>query len=255
MKERRVQIENIGRMARIVAEMALGWARLATIGLLPAAGAVFAQPAPDPAARPAFEVSSIKRSTDPIAGVLRVEHGNFTYGNGLRFLIAWAHGVPIQQVVAPEWTMQANTVVSAKAGSPVADDQVRLMLQTLLEDRFKLRVHRETQETSVAALMVAEKNAPQLKESESQKRHLVYDSEKQQEIFTGYTMKEFVEWLAWFYQGAAGVRRGGSNRKVSCGELTGAARFRAVVCRSAERIGSDPRQSQSAITSRKAWPA
>ena len=190
-------------MARIATGMALGWARLAAIGLLLAAGVVFAQLASAPAARPAFEVASVKRSTDPIIAVLRVEHGNFTYENGLRLLIAWAYGVPLNQVVAPEWAMTANTVVSAKAGNPVADDQVRLMVQTLLEDRFKLRVHRETKETLVAALTVAGKKAPQLKDSpEGQAHHLVYDSGKQQEIVTGYTMKEYVDWLGPFYSGA-----------------------------------------------------
>ncbi len=144
----------------------------------------------------------MKRSTDPLAGILRVENGNFTYGNGLRLLIAWAYGVPFQQVVAPDWTVLANTVVVAKAGRPVAEDQVRLMLQTLLEDRFKLRVHRETKETLVAALTLAGKRVPQLKESaEGVPRRKGYDSAKQQEFFTGYTMKEFVEWLAQFYNG------------------------------------------------------
>ena len=190
------------RTARIASGMALECVPLATIGFLPATGMAFAQSASDPAARPAFEVATVKRSTDPITAVLRVEHGNFTYGNGLRLLIGWAYGVSVWQVVAPDWAMTANTVVSAKAGHPVSDDEVRLMAQTLLEDRFKLRVHRETKETLVAALTVAGRNAAQMKESESLERHLVYDSEKQQEIVTGYTMKEFVEWLAQFYKGA-----------------------------------------------------
>ena len=76
------------------------------------------------------------------------------------------------------------------------------MVQTLLEERFKLRVHRETRETSVATLMLAGKNAPQLKESqEGRPRSPRYDEAKQQEIYAGYTMKDFVEWLAQFYHG------------------------------------------------------
>jgi uncharacterized protein (TIGR03435 family) len=181
--------------------MALDLARLSTIGFLLAAGAAFAQPAPDPAARPAFEVASVKRSTDPMEGLFRVEHGQLRCAIGLRYIISKAYGVPIQQVVAPEWTLLANTVIDAKAGGPVADDQVLLMLQTLLEDRFKLKVHRETKVTSVAALIAAGKNAPHLKESESQRRRFVFDSAKLQEIFTGYTMKEFAEYLAQFYNG------------------------------------------------------
>jgi uncharacterized protein (TIGR03435 family) len=62
----------------------------------------------------------------------------------LRLLIAWAYGVPVQQVVAPDWTLLASIVIVAKAGHPATEDEVRLMVQTLLEQRFKLRVHRET---------------------------------------------------------------------------------------------------------------
>ena len=43
-------------------------------------------------------------------------------------------------------------------------DQVRLMLRTLLADRFQLQLHRETKQTAVYDLAVA-KNGPKLKES------------------------------------------------------------------------------------------
>jgi uncharacterized protein (TIGR03435 family) len=49
--------------------------------------------------------------------------------------------------------------------------------------------------------MLAGKNAPQLKESHDQHRPPRYDEANQQEILTGYTMRDFVEWLAQFYQG------------------------------------------------------
>jgi uncharacterized protein (TIGR03435 family) len=37
------------------------------------------------------------------------------------------------------------------AGSPI-DDEIRLMFRTLLEERFKLKVHRETKEVPVYTL-------------------------------------------------------------------------------------------------------
>jgi uncharacterized protein (TIGR03435 family) len=48
-------------------------------------------------------------------------------------------------------------------GTPTGND-VRLMLQTLLTDRFQLKVHREMKERPVYALVVA-KNGPKLKQS------------------------------------------------------------------------------------------
>jgi uncharacterized protein (TIGR03435 family) len=45
--------------------------------------------------------------------------------------------------------------VEAKAEDPKADpDQARLMLQSLLEDRFNLKLHREMKDLSVYALAV-----------------------------------------------------------------------------------------------------
>jgi uncharacterized protein (TIGR03435 family) len=45
--------------------------------------------------------------------------------------------------------------IEGKAAGPVTEAQCRLMLQTLLMDRFKLEVHRETRTLAVAALVVA----------------------------------------------------------------------------------------------------
>ena len=60
--------------------------------------------------------------------------------------------------------------IEAKAettGKAVSQDQMRLMVQTLLEDRFKLKVHRETRELPVYN-MVLEKNGPKMKLSGDQ---------------------------------------------------------------------------------------
>jgi uncharacterized protein (TIGR03435 family) len=48
------------------------------------------------------------------------------------------------------------------AGSPI-DDEIRLMFQTLLEERFKLKVHRETKEVPVYTLTQTRKG-PKLKQ-------------------------------------------------------------------------------------------
>jgi uncharacterized protein (TIGR03435 family) len=45
------------------------------------------------------------------------------------------------------------------------------------------------------------KIAPHLKESESDRRHRVFDIVKLPEDYTGFTMPEFVEYLAQFYHG------------------------------------------------------
>jgi len=51
--------------------------------------------------------------------------------------------------------------VDARAESPASDKQIYLMLQTLLVDRFKLKLHRETKEERIYELVV-EKDPPKL---------------------------------------------------------------------------------------------
>jgi uncharacterized protein (TIGR03435 family) len=45
--------------------------------------------------------------------------------------------------------------VDARAGADATDDQVRLMVQSLLEDRFKLKIHRETKDFPGYQLSIA----------------------------------------------------------------------------------------------------
>jgi uncharacterized protein (TIGR03435 family) len=57
-----------------------------------------------------------------------------------------------------------DIVANAPGESTPTGDEVRLMLQTLLADRFQLKLHRETKDRPVYALIVA-KNGLKLKES------------------------------------------------------------------------------------------
>ncbi len=61
----------------------------------------------------------------------------------------------------PKWVGTQPFVIEAKA--PTADvtkDQMRLMMQSLLADRFKLAVHFETQDQPVLALVLAKPGGP-----------------------------------------------------------------------------------------------
>jgi uncharacterized protein (TIGR03435 family) len=86
-------------------------------------------------------------------------------------LIALAYDVGGAQVVAPQWERdpewQTNHFdIIAKVPADGTKEQLPLMLQALLADRFKLAVHRETRSTSVYELEVARGGAKlQLQES------------------------------------------------------------------------------------------
>jgi uncharacterized protein (TIGR03435 family) len=55
----------------------------------------------------------------------------------------------------PGWAGSDRFDINAKTEGKASFDQMRPMLQTLLEDRFRLMVHRETKESSVYALVPA----------------------------------------------------------------------------------------------------
>jgi uncharacterized protein (TIGR03435 family) len=58
------------------------------------------------------------------------------------------------QVSGPGWISSEQYDISAKAGAAVDQDQLRLMLQTLLADRFRLALHREARLRTVYTLVV-----------------------------------------------------------------------------------------------------
>jgi len=76
---------------------------------------------------------------------------------GLPIIIMEAFGLkqPFELVGGPAWIRSARYDIEAKAESAPPPDQLMLMLQSLLEDRFKLAVHRETKELPVYFLSVA----------------------------------------------------------------------------------------------------
>lgn len=112
--------------------------------------------------RPRFEVASIKRTpevTGPGADFAGMPGGHLhARNNEVANLIGNAYGRVPHYLIAnmPDWVTSDRYDLEAKAADPAATEpQLMLMLQTLLEDRFKLRWHRETREGPVYVLSVA----------------------------------------------------------------------------------------------------
>jgi uncharacterized protein (TIGR03435 family) len=132
-----------------------------------AAFAVLAQGQP---VRPAFEVAAVKASAPPQGDGIRVTMGGtpgrLDYTNAsLKNILARAYDVREYQISGPEWLSSARFDIAAKLPAEADRQQIPLMLQRLLEDRFKLVARRERRETPVYAL-VAGKNGPKLKPAE-----------------------------------------------------------------------------------------
>jgi uncharacterized protein (TIGR03435 family) len=78
----------------------------------------------------------------------------------LKDLIRNAYSVDDYQVFGgPTWLSSARFDVEAKAVASTNSEQLLLMLQTSLKERFRLAAHRETKELTVYAL-VLDKNGP-----------------------------------------------------------------------------------------------
>jgi uncharacterized protein (TIGR03435 family) len=125
--------------------------------------------------RPSFEVASVKPG-DPNerrVSILMTPGGRFTTTNAsLKMLIGFAYDVRNHQISGgPNWLDSEKYNIEAKpdntvtiAPGPAGAPQIRLMTQSLLADRFKLTLHRETKEEPVYELLVA-KGGPKLKEA------------------------------------------------------------------------------------------
>jgi uncharacterized protein (TIGR03435 family) len=124
--------------------------------------------------RPAFDVASVKVSP-PIGGTntfvgVRVDAGRVHIANfGLGALIFRAYSIQSDQIVGipSEFRCPLSYEIDATFPADTDKDQVPLMLQTLLADRFKLVAHRETRPTPIYALVVA-KGGPKMKVSQEE---------------------------------------------------------------------------------------
>src|SRR5262249_27894072 len=116
------------------------------------------------------------KSGDERQGIRSEPGGRIVVTNmPLRALITFAYDLANYQLVgAPNWAAGERFDVVAKlasdpaAAAPAGATPIRLATQTLLEDRFKLRSHRESREMDIYALVVARSGGapgPQLKSS------------------------------------------------------------------------------------------
>jgi uncharacterized protein (TIGR03435 family) len=137
-----------------------------------------------PTAAPAFEVASIKANHSGDRRMMmstapggRVNVTNLT----VKQLITMAYRIKDSQLSGgPGWIDSERYDISAKAEGPATPEQLQVMMQTLLADRFKLSLRRETKEMPVYALVIA-KDGPKLhenKEAEIEKQQAKPDGAK-----------------------------------------------------------------------------
>lgn len=118
---------------------------------------------------PAFEVASIRRNlSGGLNTGINISGERLTVTNGsVKTLIRNAYGIlGFQLAGEPRWldVEMYDIVATTGSGGKISPDQFKLLLQSLLADRFRLKVHWETRETSIYAL-VLDKSGPRFKEA------------------------------------------------------------------------------------------
>jgi len=126
----------------------------------------------DPNAKPEFEVATIKPSDPnrPGWGITFNPSGVFrTLNTTLNDLIKFAYDMHPKQVVsAPTWADSEKFDIEAKPDKPgmPSVDQMKVMLQKLLADRFSLTFHKDKKELTAYAITVV-KSGVKIKKEEN----------------------------------------------------------------------------------------
>lgn len=129
--------------------------RQALLGLL-ASVALFGQA---PASRLEFEVASIKPATpdefNRVGAGMHVDGAQVSWKFlSLKDYVGAAYRVKAYQISEPDWMASARFDIVAKLPAGAAPKDVAEMLRALLEDRFQLKTHRESEDLPVYDLVV-----------------------------------------------------------------------------------------------------
>ena len=131
----------------------------AVLGLIALLSATALTQTPDP--KPAFDAADIfvrgrSANANPVmtGGVIR--NGRYDLRNATMVeLVTTAYSVTPEAVVGgPSWLEMKRFDIVAKVGDGTRQETLRAMLQTLLADRFKLVVHKDTRPLPGYALTV-----------------------------------------------------------------------------------------------------
>ncbi len=183
-----------------------------TAKLVIAACALFAQQP-----QPAFDVVSVKQVPIP-PGQLAI-NPTCTSGNyhapvrGVAASIRFAYNLQTYQLTGmPAWASKSDAAfdIEGKSAAAVSEADCRLMVQSLLADRFKLAIHHESK-TFPAVMLVASRNGAKVKPWTNADQGIAVQvngvagagGEK------GWTMAQFAEYAARFFPGSVAIDRTG----------------------------------------------
>jgi uncharacterized protein (TIGR03435 family) len=149
---------------------------------------------------PAFDAASVKRTPPQPMGKgngssMKADPGRITCTNvPLKRYLVTAWGLKDYQISTPDWMNDERYDLTATMPAGTPTDEVLLMLQGLLTDRFRLATHRETKELAVYALGV-DKSGVKLKPADGFGSS-VSSSPKGRSMHANASMKSFAATLS-----------------------------------------------------------
>ncbi len=106
----------------------------------------------------------------------------------------WAWGIQENQIVGPEWIQNNRYDIVARTEQPISIDQLKLMMQALLRERFGLEFHHEQKELTAYEMTVA-KGGSRMKEAAPEEK----PSRENTAISTiakAMTMRQFADFIS-----------------------------------------------------------
>jgi uncharacterized protein (TIGR03435 family) len=151
------------------------------------------------AQQPAFSVAVIRPSAQDVKferdGKTDTQPGHLMMKDvTVQTCIKWAYGVQRAQVIGPDDLEQIHYDIEAKADEPADEAQLKLMLQTLLAERFGLKFHREKRELKGYAMTVV-KPSSKLHPSEGDGK-MYRENSAVGTVAKFITMQEFADFMA-----------------------------------------------------------
>ena len=147
-----------------------------------------------------FEVASVKtnKTGQREGGITAIGGGRFRATNiPFKILLATAYDVNFEQISGgPDWLDSERYDVEAKPDRLATSQQIHLMLQKLLAERFGLVLRRETKEMPVFALL-PEKGISKIRVHDGPEVDFgIRPGEEGQVVFTGVSMPRFCQFLS-----------------------------------------------------------
>ena len=165
---------------------------------------------------PSFEVASIKTSSAAVEvprKIVVAPDGLTIQREPMRAIIEWAYrGSGAAEISGPTWLDTDDYDIAAKAGRPAPVEELRLMLQTLLAERFHLVLRPESR-TLPGYALTAPAGAFKLREVQGEPRNgmKMGSSDGVTSFETIASMAHFCETLRMFTEGRPVVDRTGLN--------------------------------------------